>query len=159
MEFDDIETSYFGFLNTIKDATVPESVAKAITPLLRALPLERAMPDLVVTSKADQQSVDWVSSMVGREPIEGHGGLIAGLWLSVDLLDYSHRISQSMDEPTGAYWHGIMHRREGDFSNAKYWFHQASGHPAIGAVQSQAPSYDPAGFVASSTWRIGRGGD
>ena len=34
----------------------------------------------------------------------------------------SHTISQSIETPSGNYWHAIMHRREGDYSNAKYWF-------------------------------------
>src|SRR4051812_40242009 len=49
-------------------------------------------------------------------------GLLAGLWLYFDWLDESHRVSQSIDTPTGSFWHAIMHRREGDFSNSKYWY-------------------------------------
>lgn len=46
----------------------------------------------------------------------------AGLWLLAGELDRSHGISQDNDSSLGSYWHGIMHRREGDFGNAKYWF-------------------------------------
>lgn len=55
----------------------------------------------------------------------------AGVWLYVDDLDRSHQISQSLDTPTGAFLHAIMHRREGDFWNSKYWYRRAQGHPAM----------------------------
>src|SRR5947208_544638 len=45
---------------------------------------------------------------------------IAGVWLLHDCLDESHTISQGIDTPSDSFWHAIMHRREGDFSNAKY---------------------------------------
>ena len=61
-------------------------------------------------------------------------GIIAGLWLWHDFLDVSHTISQSIDTPTGSYWHAIMHRREGDFSNAKYWYRRVGDHPAIESI-------------------------
>ncbi len=53
---------------------------------------------------------------------------LAGLWLRHDFLDESHRISQDIDSTTGSFWHGIMHRREGDFDNAKYWFRRVGEH-------------------------------
>lgn len=56
---------------------------------------------------------------------------LAGVWLLHDYLDESHNISQSISNPTGSFWHGIMHRREGDFSNAKYWFRNTGDHPAF----------------------------
>src|SRR5687767_13390080 len=46
----------------------------------------------------------------------------AGLWLYFDFLDESHAISQDLDTAEGSYWHGILHRREPDYPNAKYWF-------------------------------------
>lgn len=52
----------------------------------------------------------------------------AGLWLWHDFLDQSHTLSQGIETPEGAWWHGIMHRREGDFSNAKYWFRRVGRH-------------------------------
>lgn len=58
--------------------------------------------------------------------------LLAGLHLRNDNLDRSHRYAQSIEhDATGAYWHGVMHRMEGDFSNSKYWFHTAGNHPAM----------------------------
>src|SRR5262249_35721072 len=47
---------------------------------------------------------------------------LAALWLHHDFLDESHRISQEIETPTGSYWHGILHRREPDYGNSKYWF-------------------------------------
>lgn len=58
--------------------------------------------------------------------------LMAGLHLRNDSLDLSHSYAQQIEfDATGAYWHGIMHRMEGDFSNSKYWFYMAGGHPAM----------------------------
>ena len=54
---------------------------------------------------------------------------LAGLWLVHDFLDESHRISQTLPTTSGSYWHGIMHRREPDFANAKYWFQRVGDHP------------------------------
>jgi hypothetical protein len=56
---------------------------------------------------------------------------VAGLWLHHDFLDESHTISQEISTVEGSYWHGIMHRREPDADNAKYWFRRVGAHPVI----------------------------
>jgi hypothetical protein len=58
----------------------------------------------------------------------------AGLWLLHDFLDESHRISQRIETPSGSYWHGIMHRREPDYWNAKYWFQRVGRHEIFGRL-------------------------
>ena len=54
----------------------------------------------------------------------------AGLLLLAGGLEDAHRIVQGFDTPEAQYWHGIVHRREPDYSNAKYWFRQL-GHYAV----------------------------
>jgi len=67
----------------------------------------------------------------------------SGLLLWNDDLYPSHTISQSITNELGSYWHGIMHRREGDFSNAKYWFAQVGKHPIFQTLYEQASEISP----------------
>jgi hypothetical protein len=60
---------------------------------------------------------------------------LAALWLRHGFLDHSHAISQGIATTSGSYWHGIMHRREPDYSNAKYWFRRVGDHPLFEALQ------------------------
>lgn len=59
--------------------------------------------------------------------------LKAGLLCLHDYLDESHEYSQSVQSQgrhrAGDYWHHIMHRREPDYSNAKYWSRVVGYHP------------------------------
>ena len=64
--------------------------------------------------------------------------LVGALWLWHDDLETSHGIFQDADTPTGSLWHAILHRREGDFGNAKYWYSRAGRHPALAVIAAQA---------------------
>ncbi len=59
----------------------------------------------------------------------------AGLLQLHDFLDESHQHSQAIEgqgtHRSGDYWHGIMHRREPDYSNARYWFRRVGRHPVF----------------------------
>jgi hypothetical protein len=63
---------------------------------------------------------------------------LAALWLLYDFLDESHEMSQRIDTPSGSFWHAIMHRREGDFANAKYWLRRIGNHEVLGPLAQRA---------------------
>lgn len=66
---------------------------------------------------------------------------LSGLWLRFDFLDESHRISQDLHTGSGSFWHGIMHRREGDFWNSKYWFRNVGSHPAYAEIRTAVAEF------------------
>ena len=39
--------------------------------------------------------------------------------------DGAHQLVQEDSSSEGAYLHGVIHRDEGDYSNARYWFSRA----------------------------------
>lgn len=65
---------------------------------------------------------------------------LAGLWLHHDFLDESHSISQEIETPTASYWHAIMHRREPDAGNSKYWWRRVGSHPVLELLRQYSPA-------------------
>jgi|688.fasta_scaffold269458_2 molybdopterin-guanine dinucleotide biosynthesis protein A len=98
-------------------------VAGRSPPLGAGRPVEGAKRSL---SKLSPESL-----FPGRRIVDAAAarGCLAGLWLWNDWLEESHAVSQGIDTPEGSWWHAIMHRREGDFANAKYWFRRVGEHP------------------------------
>jgi hypothetical protein len=60
-----------------------------------------------------------------------------GLLYALDALSAAHEIFQRDSTALGSYWHGMMHRREGDFGNACYWF-RAAGRSGRSLIPSSS---------------------
>ncbi len=66
-----------------------------------------------------------------------------GVLYALDALEESHAVFQAAHGDLGAYWHGMVHRREGDFDNARYWFRQAGVLPCFSRMHRDAAPYSP----------------
>jgi hypothetical protein len=104
-------------------------------------------PHLTMKSRAGTKSVEELNALM--EPLLANAQLErpyrdlsrATVFLWHDHFEPSHELAQDVEGPDGSLLHGILHRREPDFSNARYWFRR---------VGPNHPSFDPlAGKVKS----------
>jgi hypothetical protein len=128
-------------LETLKSKQVHEWVDKlrGRSPLPPLAPKEAWDAGLV--SAINDTSIETICA--GHSPLDESMALAlkSGLLLWDDALEASHVLSQSIHTTTGSYWHGIMHRREPDFGNAKYWFHRVGSHPAFASLAKSAAAF------------------
>src|SRR4051794_28478317 len=125
----------------------PHDPTDALSPLgRRLLKLDpQAYGKLVPTGQGNATARDLLQGVQPADLIAGTvakpeeaSALLAGLWLYFDWLPQSHTISQGIETPTGSFWHAIMHRREGDFGNSKYWYARCAQHPILPALAATA---------------------
>ncbi len=69
---------------------------------------------------------EFKASLLDNQPPAQSGNLLQALWHDARG-DWSaaHQIAQDIDTATGARVHAYLHRKEGDESNAQYWYHKA----------------------------------
>ena len=124
----------FGALTSLVVRNPPDLTLAHVTALLSLTPLQLGLPKHVGAK------TEW-------DLMRG------GLLYAADLLDEAHAVFQEANSREGAYWHGMMHRREGDFANARYWVLRAG--PVEGVAR--LPDFSPAGFVSECEKSVGRG--
>lgn len=108
-------------IDVISANDIPNNVVEFIT--------TRPMPSLFDASASDEATRECELLLDS----EGLRGTLteAALWLLIGELDRSHEVSQTDNSTEGSFWHGIMHRREGDYWNSKYWFRKVAGHKVL----------------------------
>lgn len=51
--------------------------------------------------------------------------------------DKAHEVAQDVDDETGAWVHAYLHRKEGDLSNAGYWYRRANQPVASDSLEAE----------------------
>lgn len=131
---------------------IREAVLASELPGLDEGPRDSTLIKLLL--EADQ--LDWSALGAGRQALS-----LSALWLLAGDLDRSHTLSQNIPSSEGSFWHGIMHRREGDFGNSKYWFRRVGTHPVLEQLPklSEGDYSDPFDFVDQCSRAVRKGGE
>jgi hypothetical protein len=77
--------------------------------------------------------------LLGRsEPPAGLSLALAGLWWDAKS-DWkrAHESAQQDESPAGSWVHAYLHRKEGDSSNASYWYRRAGKSPAQSSFEQE----------------------
>ncbi len=123
---------------------------------LRELVLHAPMPGLGALPRC-ADSAKRIGELLKKHTFLKSTVTEAALWLLAGELDRSHEVSQSIESAEGSYWHGIMHRREGDFWNAKYWFRRVGKHTVVEqlarAMQPLSRTEGQAGSGSPLPWK------
>lgn len=66
------------------------------------------------------------SASIDQEPPTGLSETARTLWFArAGCWDEAHDLCQDLPDPDGAWIHAWLHREEGDFGNAAYWYGRA----------------------------------
>lgn len=108
----------------------------------------------------------------GGRPVRDRDALAAvraALYVLFDCESEAHAIVQDLDTVSGSFWHAVVHRREPDPGNARYWLARVGRHPVYATLLEEAraivgddrdpelrrlvdaAAWDPARFVALAT--------
>ena len=81
---------------------------------------------------------DFEASIQGAAPPAGVHGALEALWHERrGDWDRAHEIAQDIAGTDGSWVHAYLHRREGDQSNAAYWYRQAGKPIARGTLDDE----------------------
>ena len=77
-------------------------------------------------------------SLLGNEPPRRLGFALAGLWWDAKgNWKQAHESAQQDESPAGCWVHAYLHRKEGDSSNARYWYRRAGKPPAESSLEQE----------------------
>jgi len=81
---------------------------------------------------------EFKASFSGATPAPDLDALLAALWWAAKGgWDQAHKIVQDESTADAAWVHAYLHRVEGDFGNAGYWYRQAGRPVAKGTIEAE----------------------
>ena len=81
---------------------------------------------------------DFRATMASSTPPPDLPGALLALWHDArGDWDMAHRVAQDVDDASGAWVHAYLHRKEGDESNAAYWYRRAGKPIARGSLDEE----------------------
>lgn len=96
--------------------------------------------------------VEFRKSLSRGKPPPGASALLEALWHEAHGdWDRAHKIAQSQKGKAAAAVHAYLHRREGDLSNADYWYERAGRSRTRGALDKE--------WEALATELLGKAGE
>jgi hypothetical protein len=92
------------------------------------------------------------ASLAGADPPQVLSAPLRALWLDgKGDWDGAHETVSDPDTADGARVHAYLHRKEGDLSNARYWYGRAGAAPFTGSLDEQWESVARALLATGST--------
>lgn len=81
---------------------------------------------------------EFKATLSGATPPGGLSPALVALWHDAKG-DWAaaHRVAQDVDDERGAWVHAYLHRKEGDASNASYWYRRAGQPVARGTLEQE----------------------
>src|SRR2546429_7632766 len=81
---------------------------------------------------------EFQDSIKGDNPPAGLGLALTALWWdSKGDWEKAHESAQQDEGPAGSWVHAYLHRKEGDSSNAGYWYARAGKSRAQGSLEQE----------------------
>jgi hypothetical protein len=78
------------------------------------------------------------STLSSAAPPPGLSPALSALWQDAKGdWDAAHRIAHDIETPDGAWIHAYLHRKEGDASNAAYWYRHAGKPVAMISLEAE----------------------
>lgn len=81
---------------------------------------------------------EFVKSLSGTKPPENASSLLKALWYDgKEDWEGAHNIAQDIHDRNGSWIHAYLHRKEGDISNARYWYNMAGKKEFTGTLKDE----------------------
>lgn len=129
---------------------------------LRQIFVNAGNPGLDQKIRASAKSVDEVRAALAEAlqltafDAPRQAQLLALAYCWHDSWDAAHEVVQTMEgDPAADFIHAVLHRREGDADNARYWLARISDHPVFTHLIPVAAAEGFTDLVSDGVWRPG----